>query len=182
VRLDDPLGIASAVQASTKALTTQDTTRRDLVTDYTKLDVVPTKFAATAKVSLPAAPNAEQRAMHAKLVKGSKANFNAMFVSGQFWGTPRQCSCATRKLSARHSTGRLHSLSAGQSGATWAASGRPKQTFRSPDACQMTQPRFGHLAELPDQMRRHETARAVRDSVPCRMAGVMGLPATQSNV
>jgi putative membrane protein len=57
-----------------------------LVSDHTKLDAALMKVAMAAKVSLPAAPNAEQRAMQAKLTVASGADFDAMYVSGQIVG------------------------------------------------------------------------------------------------
>jgi putative membrane protein len=57
-----------------------------LVNDHSKLDAAVRKVAAATKVSLPTAPNAEQRAMQAKLTAASAADFDAMFVAGQIEG------------------------------------------------------------------------------------------------
>src|SRR4051812_23634743 len=57
-----------------------------MVADHTKLDAGLTKVAATVKVTLPKAPNAEQRALQAKLMKASPAEFDALYVAGQLAG------------------------------------------------------------------------------------------------
>lgn len=54
-----------------------------LVADHTKLDANLRKVAAAADVTLPNAPNAEQRALAAKLAAADGAEFDAQFVSGQ---------------------------------------------------------------------------------------------------
>jgi putative membrane protein len=57
-----------------------------LVTDHTKLDAAVRKVATTAEVSLPSAPNAEQKAMQAKLMNAPAGEFDARFVAGQLAG------------------------------------------------------------------------------------------------
>jgi putative membrane protein len=57
-----------------------------MVTDHTNLDAALSKVATAAMVSLPAAPNAEQQAMQAKLASASAGEFDAMYVSAQIAG------------------------------------------------------------------------------------------------
>jgi putative membrane protein len=57
-----------------------------MVTDHTKLDAALRKVATAAKVSLPAAPSADQRAMQAKLASAPTGEFDAMYVSAQIVG------------------------------------------------------------------------------------------------
>ncbi len=71
-----------------------------LVADHTKLDAATRKVAAAKNVSLPAAPNAEQKAMQAKLTKASAGSFDAMFIAGQITGHAK-----TMAIGAKESTG-----------------------------------------------------------------------------
>lgn len=57
-----------------------------LIRDHTKLDAALRKLAATKNVSLPSAPNAEQRAAQAKLEAASGDQFDTVFVSTQLTG------------------------------------------------------------------------------------------------
>lgn len=57
-----------------------------MVTDHTKMDAALRQVATAAKVSLPAAPDSEQRAMQAKLTSAPAGEFDAMYVSGQIAG------------------------------------------------------------------------------------------------
>jgi putative membrane protein len=57
-----------------------------LITDHTKLDAALRKVAAAANVNLPPAPNAQQRAMQAKMDAADAGEFDAVFVSGQIAG------------------------------------------------------------------------------------------------
>ena len=57
-----------------------------LISDHTKLDAAVRKLAAAKGVSLPSAPNAEQRAAAAKLAAASGAEFDTVFVSTQLAG------------------------------------------------------------------------------------------------
>lgn len=54
-----------------------------LVADHTKLDAAARPLAQRGNVKLPAAPNAEQRALAAKLTAASASEFDALFVAGQ---------------------------------------------------------------------------------------------------
>jgi putative membrane protein len=69
-----------------------------LVADHTKLDAALRKVAAAAQVSLPAAPNAEQKAMQAKLAKASADEFDAMFVAGQIAGHAKAMALGEKEL------------------------------------------------------------------------------------
>jgi putative membrane protein len=57
-----------------------------MVTDHTKLDAALRQLATAAKVSLPAAPTADQQAMQAKLASAPAGEFDAMYLSGQIVG------------------------------------------------------------------------------------------------
>ncbi|TDD22655.1 DUF4142 domain-containing protein [Kribbella turkmenica] len=57
-----------------------------LVTDHTKLDSALRAVATAKNVALPDAPNAEQRALQARLANASGAEFDAIFVAGQVAG------------------------------------------------------------------------------------------------
>ena len=70
-----------------------------LVADHTNLDAALRKVAATAKVSLPAAPNAEQRAMQAQLMNASAGEFDAIFVAGQIKGHAKAMALGEQELS-----------------------------------------------------------------------------------
>jgi putative membrane protein len=71
-----------------------------LVADHTKLDAALRKVAAAKQVSLPSAPNAEQRAMQAKLAAASGADFDAMFVSGQIVGHAKTMALGMKEAKA----------------------------------------------------------------------------------
>lgn len=71
-----------------------------MVADHTKLDAALSKVAAAKKVTLPKAPNAEQRSMHAKLTKAAAGEFDAMYVAGQLAGHSKAKALGTKELSA----------------------------------------------------------------------------------
>jgi putative membrane protein len=71
-----------------------------LVADHTKLDTNLRKVAAAANVSLPTAPNAEQRALGAKLAAASANEFDPLFVSGQLTGHTKAMALGKQELSA----------------------------------------------------------------------------------
>jgi putative membrane protein len=69
-----------------------------LVTDHTKLDAALRKVATAAGASLPAAPNAEQKAMQAKLMNASADEFDAMFVAGQITGHAKAMALGEKEM------------------------------------------------------------------------------------
>lgn len=71
-----------------------------LVTDHTKLDANLRKVASAANVSLPTAPNAEQRALGAKLAAASGDQFDALFVSSQLTGHAKAMALGKQELSS----------------------------------------------------------------------------------
>lgn len=70
-----------------------------LVADHTKLDANLRKVAATAKVSLPKAPNAQQRALGAKLATLSGESFDSTFVTGQLTGHAKAMALGKKEMS-----------------------------------------------------------------------------------
>jgi putative membrane protein len=68
-----------------------------LIADHTKLDASLRKVADAANVSLPQQPNAEQRALQAKLQAASGDDFDAMFVAGQLEGHAKRWLWARRR-------------------------------------------------------------------------------------
>ncbi|WP_433167068.1 DUF4142 domain-containing protein [Kribbella sp. CA-247076] len=70
-----------------------------LVADHTALDAALREVAASVRVSLPATPNAEQRAMQAQLSKASGEEFDAMFVAGQLKGHAAAMALGEKELS-----------------------------------------------------------------------------------
>jgi putative membrane protein len=71
-----------------------------LVTDHTKLDANLRKVATAVNASLPSAPNAEQRALSAKLAAASGQTFDSLFVSGQLAGHAKAMALGKKELSA----------------------------------------------------------------------------------
>ncbi|ONI74061.1 hypothetical protein BWI15_11850 [Kribbella sp. ALI-6-A] len=71
-----------------------------LIADHTKLDASLRKVAAAANVSLPQQPNAEQRALQAKLQAASGDEFDAMFVAGQLEGHAKAMALGEKEISA----------------------------------------------------------------------------------
>jgi putative membrane protein len=71
-----------------------------LVRDHTKLDAAVRKVAAAKKVSLPAAPNAEQRALQAKLAAAPAGEFDALFVAGQIASHAKTMQLGKKELQA----------------------------------------------------------------------------------
>jgi predicted outer membrane protein len=57
-----------------------------MVTDHTKLDAALGQVATAVKVSLPAAPTADQQAMQAKLANTPAGEFDATYISAQIAG------------------------------------------------------------------------------------------------
>jgi putative membrane protein len=71
-----------------------------MVTDHTKLDAGLRQVAATVKVSLPAAPTADQQAMQAKLANAPAGEFDAMYVSAQIVGHAQVMQLGAREAAA----------------------------------------------------------------------------------
>ncbi|ADB31013.1 hypothetical protein Kfla_1919 [Kribbella flavida DSM 17836] len=69
-----------------------------LVSDHTKLDAALRRVAAAANVSLPTTPNAEQRALQAKLTAAGAGEFDALFVAGQLEGHAKTMAIGEREL------------------------------------------------------------------------------------
>ncbi len=71
-----------------------------LITDHTKLDDIVRQVASTAGVELPQTPDAEQRAMQAKLEKAPAGEFDAMFVAGQMRGHAKTLKLGTTETTS----------------------------------------------------------------------------------